>query len=101
MSEEIVSAFFSCPRYYSASEEPNKNNALSDEFLKIIDDYNESLLKIKLPETVTHVYNPTIYARYTFEMYVRKYCNTKRKIMFFGMNPGPWGMSQTGVCICI
>ncbi|KAI8425188.1 hypothetical protein MSG28_007012 [Choristoneura fumiferana] len=43
------------------------------------------------------IYNPTLYARQTFEIYIRKYCNTKKDIMYFGMNPGPWGMSQTGV----
>ncbi|CAK1552256.1 unnamed protein product [Leptosia nina] len=92
MSAEIVSAFFT-----SQDEEEEENDTLCDEFLSLIDKYNESLSKLKLPDTITHIYNPTLYARHTFEMYVSKYCNTKKKIMFFGMNPGPWGMSQTGV----
>ncbi|XP_047511589.1 single-strand selective monofunctional uracil DNA glycosylase [Pieris napi] len=96
-TDKIVSAFFASPQSYRSEEVEDNDDDICEEFLKIIGDYNESLKNIKLPETVTHVYNPTIYARDTFEMYIRKYCNTKKKIMFFGMNPGPWGMSQTGV----
>ncbi|XP_050667915.1 single-strand selective monofunctional uracil DNA glycosylase [Leptidea sinapis] len=88
---EVTSVFFAS----DTNEEPNDD--LCDEFLNIIENYNESLTQLFLPSKVKHVYNPTIYARETFETYIRKYCSSKKKIMFFGMNPGPWGMSQTGV----
>jgi single-strand selective monofunctional uracil DNA glycosylase len=46
---------------------------------------------------VSHVYNPFAYAWNAFEEYVTRYgCSTKR-VLFLGMNPGPWGMAQTGV----
>lgn len=70
---------------------------ICDDFLTLVDELNVHLEHIKIPKKVQVVYNPTIYARHTFEMYVRNYCNTPKHIMFFGMNPGPWGMSQTGV----
>ncbi|XP_069360808.1 single-strand selective monofunctional uracil DNA glycosylase [Maniola hyperantus] len=94
MMVEVVSSFFSSEETNKIQESPND---LSDEFLELADEMNEDLNEFKLPPAVKCVYNPSIYARYTFEMYARKYCNTKKKIMFFGMNPGPWGMSQTGV----
>ncbi|KAM3962424.1 single-strand-selective monofunctional uracil-DNA glycosylase [Aphomia sociella] len=92
MEPEVMSSFF-----YQDNIPCNKGLDLCDEFLYVVDKLNNSLEHLILPKNVDCVYNPTIYARKTFEMYVRNYCNTKKRIMFFGMNPGPWGMSQTGV----
>ncbi len=46
---------------------------------------------------VTHVYNPLGYASSPHETYIRSYANQKKRVIFWGMNPGPWGMAQTGV----
>jgi single-strand selective monofunctional uracil DNA glycosylase len=46
---------------------------------------------------VTHVYQPLEYAWEAHETYLRKYGNGLKKIFFLGMNPGPFGMAQTGV----
>ncbi|MDR0246908.1 MAG: single-stranded DNA-binding protein [Burkholderiales bacterium] len=46
---------------------------------------------------VTHVYNPLTYAWATHEMYLRHFAASKKKTVFVGMNPGPFGMVQTGV----
>jgi single-strand selective monofunctional uracil DNA glycosylase len=46
---------------------------------------------------VTHVYNPLDYARRGYEAYVKKYARRKCAVLLLGMNPGPWGMVQTGV----
>ena len=46
---------------------------------------------------VTHVYNPLRYAKETHRMYLRKYGDSPKRVLFLGMNPGPWGMAQTGV----
>ena len=46
---------------------------------------------------VTHVYNPLRYAWRTAEVYLRKYARGPKRTVFLGMNPGPWGMAQTGV----
>jgi Uracil DNA glycosylase superfamily. len=43
------------------------------------------------------IYNPLIYARQAYEEYVSRYGNSTKRIVFLGMNPGPWGMAQTGV----
>ena len=46
---------------------------------------------------VTHVYNPLEYAWETHRCYVEKWGGTTRRVLLLGMNPGPWGMAQTGV----
>ena len=46
---------------------------------------------------VTHVYNPLAYARAPHEAYLRRWGGSRREVVFLGMNPGPWGMAQTGV----
>ena len=42
-------------------------------------------------------YNPLIHARRAHEAYLKRYANKKVDALLLGMNPGPWGMAQTGV----
>ncbi len=46
---------------------------------------------------VTHTLNPLDYAWAPHEMYLRKFGNGKKRVIFMGMNPGPFGMVQVGV----
>ena len=46
---------------------------------------------------VTHVYNPLVYARDLHGEYLRRFARAPKRALFLGMNPGPWGMAQTGV----
>lgn len=46
---------------------------------------------------VSCVYNPLDYAWGAFEEYVTRYGGGLGRTLFLGMNPGPWGMTQTGV----
>lgn len=52
-------------------------------------------LAFSLP--VTHVYNPLDYAWSGHEEYLRRYSAGHKRVLFLGMNPGPYGMAQTGV----
>ena len=54
-----------------------------------------SRLTFKPP--VAHVYNPLTYAWAPYEAYLRKFSATRKRVVFLGMNPGPFGMVQTGV----
>lgn len=56
---------------------------------------NVSPLTFDLP--VTHVYNPLDYALGAHKIYLERYCNLGVDALLLGMNPGPWGMVQTGV----
>lgn len=46
---------------------------------------------------VSHVYNPLEYAWRSHSSYLLRYGTARGGIMLLGMNPGPWGMAQTGV----
>ena len=52
-------------------------------------------LSFSLP--ITHVYNPLDYAWPAHEMYVKTYATNRKRVLFLGMNPGPFGMVQTAV----
>ena len=52
-------------------------------------------LRFSLP--VTHVYNPLVYAAAPHADYVNRYARSTCEVVLVGMNPGPWGMAQTGV----
>jgi len=43
------------------------------------------------------IYNPLEYAWKPYQQYVEKYARSKKRAVFLGMNPGPWGMAQTGI----
>ena len=46
---------------------------------------------------VSYVYNPLIYAREPHEMYLTRFSGKQPDVVLVGMNPGPFGMAQTGV----
>lgn len=47
---------------------------------------------------VAHVYHPLQYAWDAHCQYLDKYGQlSPRDVLLFGMNPGPWGMTQTGI----
>ena len=53
--------------------------------------------RLKFKPPVTHVYNPLAYAWRAHEEYLRRFGNSRKRVIFLGMNPGPFGMVQTGV----
>jgi single-strand selective monofunctional uracil DNA glycosylase len=57
----------------------------------------QAINRLEFKAPVAHVYNPLAYAWPTYELYLRRYGTTEKSIVFLGMNPGPFGMVQTGV----
>ncbi len=53
--------------------------------------------RLSFANPVTHVYNPLDYAWSTHVQYLERYGIAPKKVLLLGMNPGPWGMAQTGV----
>ena len=48
--------------------------------------------------SVPFVYNPLVYARAPHEAYLERWgAKAPREVLMLGMNPGPFGMAQTGV----
>ena len=52
---------------------------------------------LKFSPPVTHVYNPLVYAWEPHAAYLRRFGGGRKRVVFLGMNPGPFGMAQTGV----
>ncbi len=48
-------------------------------------------------EPVAVVYNPLVYAWKAHGAYLTRWGSGRKRVLFLGMNPGPWGMAQTGV----
>ena len=46
---------------------------------------------------IAAVYNPLEYAVRPHRLYLELAGPSPKKVIFLGMNPGPWGMAQTGV----
>ena len=57
----------------------------------------DSVGKLRFTPPVSHVYNPLDYAWKAHEAYLRRFATGPKRILFLGMNPGPFGMAQTGV----
>jgi single-strand selective monofunctional uracil DNA glycosylase len=58
---------------------------------------SRALTPLRFSAPVTHVYDPLAYAFAPYEQYVRRYGATRKRVVLLGMNPGPFGMMQTGV----
>jgi single-strand selective monofunctional uracil DNA glycosylase len=52
---------------------------------------------LRFAPPVTHVYNPLDYAWKAHSQYLELYGAAPIEVLLLGMNPGPWGMAQTGV----
>jgi single-strand selective monofunctional uracil DNA glycosylase len=52
---------------------------------------------LRFASPVATVYNPLDYARRPHDAYLKRYGDGRKRILFLGMNPGPYGMAQTGV----
>jgi single-strand selective monofunctional uracil DNA glycosylase len=63
----------------------------------IIERLLAELQPLKFTAPVSHVYNPLEYARAPYSEYLRRYATSPKEIVLIGMNPGPWGMAQTGI----
>ena len=56
-----------------------------------------SVEKLSFAAPVSHRYNPLAYAWAAHELYLRRYGASRKKVVFIGMNPGPFGMVQCGL----
>lgn len=66
--------------------------------LEITRDLVAELAPLQFSLPVTHVYNPLEYAAAPHRLYLERYGDAApREVLLLGMNPGPFGMAQTGV----
>lgn len=55
------------------------------------------LRKIRFSKPVFCIYNPFEYAWNSYQTYLQRFATGKKRVFYLGMNPGPWGMAQTGI----
>ena len=58
---------------------------------------SEHIGRLKFAAPVAHVYNPLDYAWAAHEKYLHRFGGGTKRVVFLGMNPGPFGMVQTGI----
>ncbi len=69
----------------------------SSQLIKAAQTLSQAVGKLHFSPPVTTVYNPLEYAWESYSLYINTYGNSRKQVVFLGMNPGPWGMAQTGV----
>ena len=73
--------------------------SISDTIHNVEVELGKELILLNNGINVHYVYNPLDYASAPHLKYLEMFASAPRKVMFLGMNPGPWGMGQTGVSI--
>lgn len=71
--------------------------AISDVLINAARHLSRTVNELEFAPPVSHCYNPLDYAWGPNEIYLRRFGNNRKKIVFIGMNPGPFGMVQCGV----
>ncbi len=63
----------------------------------IADELRRAVSGLEFGPPTTHVYNPLEYAWEPHRQYLERFGAGRKEVVLVGMNPGPWGMVQTGV----
>ena len=69
----------------------------SKQLIAAAQEMSRQLDRLKFAPPVTHIYNPLTYAWSAHAEYLRRFATERKRVVFLGMNPGPFGMVQTGV----
>ncbi len=75
----------------------SKNGSTSQRVITAAKRLRDAVKEFRFGPPVTHVYNPLDYAWSAHEAYLRRYAQGQKRVIFLGMNPGPFGMAQTGI----
>ena len=67
------------------------------ELLAAAGELSRTLGGLRFAPPVAHVYDPLQYAFAPYQAYVERFGATPKRVVLLGMNPGPFGMMQTGV----
>lgn len=67
------------------------------DLVRIARELRRAVSALEFGPPVTHVYDPLDYAWEAHCLYLERYGRPPREVVLLGMNPGPWGMAQTGV----
>jgi single-strand selective monofunctional uracil DNA glycosylase len=85
------------PRTRGRLASPPGKDSGADALVAAARSLGRSVARLHFGAPVTHVYNPLSYARRPHESYLSRFGARPKRVVFVGMNPGPFGMAQTGV----
>src|ERR1019366_4754947 len=80
-----------------AVSKPTQSTRITEALIAAARRLGEETGRLRFGTPVTHVYNPLGYAWAPHEAYLQKFGGGGKRVVFLGMNPGPFGMAQTGV----
>jgi single-strand selective monofunctional uracil DNA glycosylase len=69
----------------------------TDSLMKVSRALSSRVGQLAFAEPVAYVYNPLDYARTLHEAYLGRFGQAPKEVLLLGMNPGPFGMAQTGI----
>jgi single-strand selective monofunctional uracil DNA glycosylase len=72
-------------------------SSTSKQLIAAASELSSQVDRLKFRAPVTHTYNPLAYAWAAHEEYLRRFGNSRKRVVFLGMNPGPFGMAQIGI----
>ncbi len=70
---------------------------MNEQLIELTKQLSADVDKLTFSRDDITVYNPLEYAWEPHKRFLESYGEGKKRIIFLGMNPGPWGMAQTGV----
>lgn len=70
---------------------------MSDPLVATAERLRDDVDRLDFEPPVAHVYNPLRYAWRPHRLYLERFGAAPKEVVLVGMNPGPWGMVQTGV----
>nr|MDQ6940668.1 single-stranded DNA-binding protein [Verrucomicrobiota bacterium] len=73
------------------------SSKISRRLIQAAADLRDAGQRLRFALPVSHVYNPLEYAWAAHEKYLQRYAANRKRVVFLGMNPGPFGMAQTGI----
>jgi len=69
----------------------------TENLIRAAQQLRKAVSRLNFAPPVACVYNPLDYAWVAHEDYLRTFGGAPKRVVFLGMNPGPFGMVQTGV----
>ncbi|MBX3208689.1 MAG: single-stranded DNA-binding protein [Labilithrix sp.] len=91
MTAPSTTATPSSPRASVPTQEP------PNDLLDVMDRLKSRVKRLRFGDPVAYVYSPLEYAWPVARAYFERYGRGPKEVLFLGMNPGPFGMGQTGI----
>lgn len=69
----------------------------ADNLIDAAGSLRDAVASLSFAQPTAYVYNPLVYAWRPHRAYLATWGTAPKRVVFLGMNPGPWGMAQVGV----